>query len=161
MESEFTKRRALWLCQEGQKHHQEGDLSRAIHLYTQSIELYPTAESYTYRGWAYSVQGKFEEAIDECKKAISVDPHYGNPYNDLGSYLIALGKVEEAEEWLERAKNASRYDSKHLPYMNLGRIFAVKGQIKRAVTEFEQALEHSPGDAICIAALSYLNRLLQ
>jgi tetratricopeptide (TPR) repeat protein len=160
MESEFTKKKALWLWQEGQKYHESGDLPRAIALYSQSINLYPTAESYTFRGWAYSFQGRIEDAISECKKAIAVDPSFGNAYNDIGSYLIAQGKIEEAEGWLQKAKGASRYDLKHLPYMNLGRIYAVKGLLVQAIKEFEQALEYSPGESTCVAALSYLQRAL-
>ncbi len=160
MESEFTKKKALWLWQEGQKYHESGDLPRAIALYSESINLYPTAESYTFRGWAYSFQGRIEDAISECKKAIAVDPSFGNAYNDIGSYLIAQGKIEEAEGWLQKAKAASRYDSKHLPYMNLGRIYAVRGLLIQAIKEFEQALEYSPGEPTCVAALSYLQRAL-
>ena len=160
MESEFTKKKALWLWQEGQKYHESGDLPRAIALYSESISLYPTAESYTFRGWAYSFQGRIEDAIGECKKAIAVDPSFGNAYNDIGSYLIAQGKIEEAEEWLQKAKSASRYELKHFPYMNLGRIYAVRGLLIQAIKEFEQALEYSPGESTCVAALSYLRRAL-
>lgn len=160
MESEFTKKKALWLWQEGQRYHESGDLPRAIALYSKSINLYPTAESYTFRGWAYSFQGRIEEAISECKKAIAVDPTFGNPYNDIGSYLIAQGKIEEAEEWLQKAKKAARFELKHLPYINLGRIYAVRGLLVQAIREFEQALEYCPGEPTCVAALMYLKRAL-
>lgn len=160
MESELTKKKALLLWYEGQKHHESGDLSRAIDLYTRSIAICPTAESYTFRGWAYSVQGRLEDAISECKKAIAVDPSLGNPYNDIGSYLITLGRVDEAEDWLKRAKGAVRYDLRHFPYMNLGRVYAAKGLLILAVKEFEHALEIFPGEPNCIAALSHIERML-
>src|SRR5258706_13980820 len=99
----------------GQKHHLRGDLERAIELYTKSLDLYPTAEAYTFRGWAYSVQGRVDEAIEECKRAIATDPTFGNPYNDIGSYLVAKGELDEAIEWLEKAKTAPRSDRRHFP----------------------------------------------
>ncbi len=160
MESEFAKKKALLLWHEGQKHHSSGNLRRAIDLYTQSIAIHPTAESYTFRGWAYSFQGRLEDAISECKKAISIDPSLGNPYNDIGSYLITLGRTEEAEEWLKKAKAASRYDVRHFPYMNLGRVYVSKGLLILAVKEFEQALKIFPGEPHCVAALQQINRMM-
>jgi Tfp pilus assembly protein PilF len=47
---------------------------------------------------AYSFQGRLDEAVDECKEAIAVDRTFGNPYNDIGSYLVKKGKLDEAIE---------------------------------------------------------------
>jgi tetratricopeptide (TPR) repeat protein len=89
MADERLKLRAILLWQEGYRAHMDGDLERAVELYTKSIELSPTAEAYTFRGWAYSHMGRTDDAIAECHKAIEVDPDFGNPYNDIGAYLIA------------------------------------------------------------------------
>src|SRR5207253_8419965 len=40
---------------------------------------------------------------EECKKAIAVDPTFGNPYNDIGAYLIERGEHAQAIPWLEKA----------------------------------------------------------
>ena len=82
------------------------ELNTAVSLYSQSIETFPTAEAYTFRGWAYQSFGRIDDAIEECKRAIQVDPDFGNPYNDIGAYLMAKGKLDEAIEWLEKAKRA-------------------------------------------------------
>jgi Tfp pilus assembly protein PilF len=103
-----------------------------------------------------AIQNRLDDAIAECKRAIELDPEYGNPYNDIGSYLLSQGKLDDAIEWLERAKRATRYDSKHYPFMNLGRVYAAKGLTLRAIQEFEQALQIAPGDPTCMAALAYL-----
>ena len=58
----------------------QGELGEAIRLYQKSLELYPTAEAHTFLGWAYSMQGRYDDAITECQKAIGVDPDFGNPY---------------------------------------------------------------------------------
>ncbi len=151
---------ALGLWMNGQQQHLDGDIDRAIELYTKSLGFYPTAEAYTFRGWAYSFQGRMDEAIDECKKAIAVDPAFGNPYNDIGSYLVQKGKVDEAIEWLEKAKTAPRYEPRHFPYMNLGRIYAQKGMVLRAIQEFEAALEIHAGEPTCVSALGQLRGAL-
>jgi tetratricopeptide (TPR) repeat protein len=78
-----------------------GELEAAIDLYKQSIALHPTAEAHTFLGWTYRFQGRLEEAIEECRRAIEVDPAFGNPYNDIGAYLIELGRAAEAIPWLE------------------------------------------------------------
>src|SRR5437870_4541205 len=159
MDDSVLKREALGLWMHGQHHHLRGDLGRAIALYTRSLGLYPTAEAYTFRGWTYSFQGRVDEAIEECKKAIAVDPTLGNPYNDIGSYLVTKGKLDEAIEWLEKAKTAPRYEPRHFPYMNLGRIYAQKGMMLRAIQEFEAALGIHAGEPTCLSALGQLRAL--
>ena len=46
-----------------------GELEEAVALFTRSLQLKPTAEAYTFRGWAYSFAGRLEEAIEECGHA--------------------------------------------------------------------------------------------
>ena len=126
------------------------ELNTAVSLYSQSIETFPTAEAYTFRGWAYQSFGRTDDAIEECKRAIQVDPEFGNPYNDIGAYLIGKGKLDEAIEWLEKAKRAPKYDPRHFPFMNLGRLYAQKGMVMKAIEEFEGALKFAQregGDA--------------
>src|SRR6058998_808616 len=73
----------------------QGDFELAAQFYKRSIELHPTAEAHTFLGWTYHFQGKLDEAIAECKKAIAVDPTFGNPYNDIGAYRIERGEHEQ------------------------------------------------------------------
>src|SRR6202521_5732294 len=100
-----------------------GDYDRAVELFLESLALHPTAEAYTFLGWTYHFQGKIEEAIAECKRAIEIDPDFGNPYNDIGAYLIDLNRYDEAIPWLEQALTAKRYVQRHFPYCNLGRVY--------------------------------------
>jgi Tfp pilus assembly protein PilF len=156
----FLKQRALELWQEGFACHAQNDLRRAIALYTQSIEICPTAEAYTFRGWAYQGLGRLDEAIEECKRAIEVDPTFGNPYNDIGAYLIAKGEYDSAVEWLEKAKHAPRYEPRHFPYMNLARVYAAKGMLTQALRELEDALRIQPGDPVCVEVVARLRATL-
>jgi Tfp pilus assembly protein PilF len=133
-----------------------GDLQEAVHLFTRSLELKPTAEAYTFRGWAYSFEGKLDLAIEECHKAIATDPSFGNPYNDIGCYLMEQGAFDQAIGWFQRAKRALRYEPRHFPYLNLGRLHASRGEIAEAVIEFEGALEHNPNDQVALRFLEAL-----
>ena len=153
---EKTLEKALELWQEGTNRLMAGDWDGAVSLFNQSLELRPTAEAYTFRGWAYSFAGRLDEAIEECRKAIATDPSFGNPYNDIGCYLMEQGDWDGAIPWFERAKAAPRYEPRHFPYLNLGRIRAARGEIAEALSEFEGALRENPGDALASAALETL-----
>jgi tetratricopeptide (TPR) repeat protein len=121
-----------------------GRLDEAVQLYRRSIDAFPTAEAHTFLGWTYSFQGLLDEAIGECRKAIAVDPAFGNPYNDIGAYLFELGRYDEAIPWLEKAKRAPRYEAPHYPRFNLGRVYVALEMYSRALAEFEEALALQP-----------------
>jgi len=131
--------RAQQLLQEGYRAQMDKSYDSAVELYKKSIDLFPTAEAHTYLGWTYSFMDRLDEAIEECRRAILVDPDFGNPYNDIGSYLMKQGKLEEAISWLEKAKKASRYEPRHYPYLNLGRIYLATGRFEEAHRELAQA----------------------
>ena len=159
MDSQNTARkqlldRALALFEEAHDRQLSGQLDDAVTLYTASIELYPTAEAHTYLGGTYSSLGKLSEAIAECQKAIAVDPDFGNPYNDIGAYLIELEKYDDAIPWLERALQAARYEAYHLPWFNLGRAFAAKDHYGRALECLRESLAQDPAYAPAHDAVS-------
>lgn len=137
-----------------------GEFGRAVELYKQSLEIFPTAEAHTFLGWTYHFQGKLQEAIDECKRAIAVDPDFGNPYNDIGAYLISLRRYDEAIDWLQRATKAARYEPRHYPYFNLGRVYFAKGMISRAREYFQQALRIEPSYTAARQAIENIRRML-
>jgi tetratricopeptide (TPR) repeat protein len=137
-----------------------GEFETAIDLYRRSIAACPTAEAHTFLGWTYSFQGRLEEAIEECHKAIAVDPTFGNPYNDIGAYLIEMGRLDEAIPWLERATKAVRYESPHFPRLNLGRVYLAKEMYSRALEEFQAVVALEPGHAGAQRAVDLIRRKL-
>jgi tetratricopeptide (TPR) repeat protein len=179
VEAAEQKLRAIELWREAYQHHTRAfalaggqsddeavdELNAAVSLYSQSIDMFPTAEAYTFRGWAYCHFGRIDEAIAECKRAIEVDPQFGNPYNDIGAYLIRKGDLDGAIEWLEKAKTAPRYDPRHFPYMNLGKLYVQKGMVMKAIAEFEEALKlaqrEGVNDANATASISDQLRTLR
>jgi Tfp pilus assembly protein PilF len=137
-----------------------GEYDRAVELYLGSLTLHPTAEAYTFLGWTYHFQGKIEQAIAECKHAIEIDPDFGNPYNDIGVYLIDLDRYDEAIPWLEQALNAKRYEPRHFPYFNLGRVYLAKGMINRARELFQKSLAIEPRYTLARQALESVRRMV-
>lgn len=159
-ECDFLKRRALEICAQARELHSKGMTAKSIPIYAKSIRLRPTAEAHAFLGWAYSAHHRYDIAIEECLKAIEIDPEYGNPYNDIGSYLVSQGKLDESISWFEKSKRAARYESRYFPYMNLGRVYAAKGMKLRAIREYESALEIEPSEESCIAAARKLRESL-
>jgi len=124
--------------------HLLGDINEAMINYKISINFYPTTEAHTYLGWAHSMNGELEKAISECETAIEIDRDFGNPYNNIGSYLMKMGKEEEAVDWFKKAIEAPRFDPKHLAYFNLGKIYRKRGDWLQAVTMFKESYKSNP-----------------
>jgi tetratricopeptide (TPR) repeat protein len=143
-EQDIMREQAQILTDRAYRHQMHGELGDAIALYRRSLAVYPTPEAHTFLGWAYSLMERYDEAIAECEKAITLDPMFGNPYNDIGVYLIELERYEEAVAWLERATAAPRYDTPQFPYLNLGRAYEELGQPYRALACYDRALGIAP-----------------
>jgi Tfp pilus assembly protein PilF len=121
-----------------------GHIDEAIALYQKSLACVPTAEAHTFLAWTLSFRGDYAGAIRECHRAIEVDPGFGNPYNDIGSYLIAMGRPTEAVPWLRKAMGAPRYEPRHYPHVNLARVYTKLGQIDPAIAQLRVALAIAP-----------------
>jgi len=153
--------RALELIEQAMKHQMAREFDDAIRLYKESIAVYPTADAHTYLGWAYSFLGRLNEAIAQCEIAIQLDPEFGNPYNDIGVYLMQQERLDDAIPWLERAKSAKRYEPRHFPHINLGRIYLTKGMLQKALEEFNGALKINPDDQELAQLIEELQTKLQ
>ena len=103
MDSDDRLEKASRLFHEAYQKQMSQQFDEAVELYKKSIECYPTAEAYTFLGWTYSFMGRLDDAIAECHKAIETDPAFGNPYNDIGAYLLQKGEIDEAIPWFQRA----------------------------------------------------------
>ena len=145
--------RAAELFQQAYDAQMRGDLPEAVRLYERSLAACPTAEAHTFLG-------DLEEAIACCKRAIEVDPSFGNPYNDIGAYLIERGELDAAIPWLQKAKKATRYEAPQFPRFNLGRVYLAKDMLSAALREFEEALEVQPGYEPALGAIAAVKRRL-
>lgn len=159
-ETQEAQRLAREYFQQAYEKQMNGELDQAIELYQQSIRVHPSAEAHTFLGWTYSFQGRLNEAIEECYKAIALDPDFGNPYNDVGAYLIQQGRFDEAIPWLQKAVQAKRYEARAYPHMNLGRVWEHKGKLWDAMREYQNALAEAPKYTEAYKALKRLESRL-
>lgn len=133
---ELIQKGHQWVAQK------ENDLAR--NSFFKALNYKETAEAYNLIGWTYSLEKQYETAKNFCLKAIKVDPSYGAPYNDLGSYLLSEGEVQESLKWFELAKNSRNYQNREYPYINTGRALMNLKNYKAALEEFSIALTLVP-----------------
>jgi len=137
--------RATELWKEGAGLHLEGDYEGAIALYRDALALRASARIHTYLAWSLSELERYAEAVDHCRRAIDLDAGYPNAYNDLGSYLIDLGRPQEAIPWLRKVLEMSDYCCPHFAYYHLGRAQLLRGQVDEASEALRTALQLRPG----------------
>lgn len=144
MSDDISRQQAMILFERAYRHQMRGEFGEAIALYKRSLAVQPTAEAHTFLGWTYSMMNRYDEAIEACQQAIAVDPTFGNPYNDIGAYLIELDRWEEAIPWLEKATQASRYEAPQYPHLNLGRVYEHLGRYRTALSCYDRAIQIAP-----------------
>ncbi|CAN5628346.1 tetratricopeptide repeat protein [soil metagenome] len=137
-------REAVELFNEAYDAQMAKNYTEAVRLYKKSIEIFPTAEAFTFLGWTYSFQGEYDLAIAECIAAIAVDETFGNPYNDIGSYLIAKGNFFDCVRWFKKAIDAPRYEARAFPHFNLATVYEKRGRFLEAARHYSLALDEQP-----------------
>jgi Tfp pilus assembly protein PilF len=137
------------------------DYNEALEKFERARNFQETAEILTLIGWTYSLIGKLEKAKQFCLKAIANEPHYGPPYNDLGSYLLQEGLLDEALQWFDQAKKATHYQNREYPYINAGRAYMQKRLFPQALEEFAKALALAPHHEELHQTITRLKRTLE
>jgi tetratricopeptide (TPR) repeat protein len=90
-------------------------------------------------------KGEREEAIQEYRTAIALDPKFAQAHNNLGLAMYDKGEREEA---IQEYRTAIRLDPKDAKaHVNLGNALYVKGDLEEAIQEFRTAIRLDPKDA--------------
>lgn len=80
----------------------------AIEMYTKAIEKASTAAHYTNRALCYFKLQQWMMAIDDCRRAIEIDPHSVKAYFFLGQSLSELNHYDEAIVHLKQAHELAK-----------------------------------------------------
>jgi tetratricopeptide (TPR) repeat protein len=139
-----VRARARDLVERGYRLQLEGQLDRAKDCFLESITLEPTAEAHTFLGWALAQEGRVDDAIAECERALTLDPELGNAWSDIGAYLLEKGESEAAKHYFERALDATRFERHHYAHYNLGRVYLKQGLLMSALEAFRKAVSLEP-----------------
>jgi aminopeptidase N len=94
------------------------------------------------RGEELSNEGKYNNAIDEYQKAIDIDSHNSLALFRMGEALFELGNLQAAANVFRESLNGDLKPKwvEVWAYVNLGKIFDIRGQRERAVTEYQKAV---------------------
>jgi superkiller protein 3 len=117
----------------------------ALEAYRQALKLDETqAISWYSIGQVYSALDNPEAAIRAYRRAIQIDPDYGEAWHALGDRYRELELYDEAAIAYERV--IALQPAEAWPYHYLGLIYQGRGESKRAISFYEQAIERHTDD---------------
>jgi predicted O-linked N-acetylglucosamine transferase (SPINDLY family) len=137
---------------EAQNLHQQGQLERAIELYSLRAERAPaSAEVYYKRANALNGLGRLDRALEDYDRAIGLNPTYAYAFCNRGSVLERLGRRDEALASYDRAIELDPKDS--LTRYNRGSVLKDLKRYEEALASYDSAIRLN-GDY----AEAYVNR---
>ena len=93
-------------------------------------------------GFAQSMQGRTEEAIEHYLQALRIKPDFAEAHNNLGNALKKQGHTEKAiEHYLQALRIKPDYAEAH---NNLGNALDKQGRTEEAIEHYLQALRINP-----------------
>ena len=96
-------------------------------------------------GAALALEGRSEEAIENYREAIRLNPGYGEAHNNLAGILGKQGKIDEA---IFHIKEALRIDPNNAgAHYNMGMALSAKGKIHEAIAHYREVVRINPNDA--------------
>ncbi|MCX6254662.1 MAG: tetratricopeptide repeat protein, partial [Bacteroidia bacterium] len=106
--------------------------------------MYPDDPAYRNNlGWYYQKAGRFEEALEEYKTAVRMNPALALTYSGISwIYLEKLGKADSGLIWSQ--KMISDNPKNTWGYFNCGTAYVCLGMFDKALTSFQQAKEINP-----------------
>lgn len=107
-----------------------------------SIEDRDRANQHLDRSISFSMCGKIDQAIDEIRKAISIDSEFAQAHNKLGDYYMKKGMVKEAAASYSRSLELDPTNQNS--NFDLGCSLAHLGQHDEALEYLRKALELKP-----------------
>ena len=97
---------------------------------------------YLNRGVAYGRLGNYSQAIDDCSRAIKIQPGYVEAYTVRGIAYSVLGNYKQAiKDYSEAIRLKADSD---INYYDRGTLYAKDGQYQLAIEDFNQALRLNP-----------------
>jgi tetratricopeptide (TPR) repeat protein len=140
---------ATELLAKANSHAEHGDVTAAIEIYKQLLEVDPAnAAALNNMGSALTDLGRFIEAEQYYRRALSIDASFVDAHCNLGNVLRRRGFFAESEASLRRAiKLKPNYLDAHnglgLALVSLGRLHQAKGR-------FRKVLKSKPRDAVAL-----------
>lgn len=88
---------------------------------------------------------KLDEAKKEFLKAVALDPHYSEAWNNLGTLFAEQGDLPHAQEAFERALGEPFYKTPWIAQANLGWVIHLEGHTEQGKQLIRQAIVTNGG----------------
>ena len=125
-----------------------GLLDEACEQVAKMIEIEPEFYgAYWLKGAIYLVQGKYEAAIDELRKGVSLGGHQ-TVLADLGSAYGLAGRKADAEAVLNQLLEMRR--ESHVSAICIARVYSRLGENEKAIDWLERAFDERNGEMLFI-----------
>lgn len=150
--------------EQGLKMMKDGRWEEALASFKKILSVYENAEIYYNMGYIQTVQGNYDEAILNFRKATLINNAYARAYKKMGEAMAKLGKTGEAEiafqqaadiymekEMDENAEEVLMEVTKLNPktinvYNSLGIVYRRQGKFDEAVKQYNKAVKVNPDD---------------
>ena len=92
------------MLDEGKNNLENEKIAEAVEQFTAVIAAAPNfAEGYNQRAIAYFVLEAWENALEDCKKTIKLNPHHFGAYAGMGHVYLRLGRIDKAVDAYKQA----------------------------------------------------------
>jgi protein O-mannosyl-transferase len=100
-------------------------------------------------GYAYEENGQLNEAIDQYRQLLKIEPYYTPAYHSIGNLLAQQGRLDEAIIQYQEALKLDEGLAASEDCNQIGKIHLQKDEISNAILQFKEALKFDPsnGDA--------------
>ncbi len=89
---------------------QRGALDRALDRFDEITRRAPDfAEGWNKRATVLYMMGRHRESVADVQQVLNLEPRHYGALSGLGMILVALGREEDALEWLRRALEVNPY----------------------------------------------------
>jgi tetratricopeptide (TPR) repeat protein len=117
------------------------------------------ADVYNNLGY-YSIRLKnYQQSVSYFKNSIQIISDYGYSYDNLGYALIQLGELEEAKEWIDKARETENNDFAYT-YRNYALYYQAKEEMNKAEDYFKKSFE-SITDTVDLLEYHYADFLIK
>jgi type IV pilus assembly protein PilF len=132
-----------------------GNYSQAKFNLDKALQFAPKlADSHFSMAYYYQLVGENEQAEEEYKTSMQMDPNNADIINTYGAFLCQQGKYQQAKEYFLRAVKSDNYVSSAETYENLALCSQTRGHMDDAIEYLNSALNHQPGRAKSLLLLA-------
>ncbi|MFQ5455959.1 MAG: tetratricopeptide repeat protein [Nitrospirota bacterium] len=114
-------------------------------LWSDVAKKYPMSyKAYHEMGIAYQDENKFNLAIENYTKVLSINPDYYLAYTNLGNIYYRMGRINLAMKNFQETLRIN--PESHKAHLSIGKIYHDYGRLDLAIKEFKEVLRINPNN---------------